>query len=61
MAATTTTDDPLRARLLARLAEARYYSGDVAGAEASATRALTLAESGDDPDALVAAPAGPAS
>jgi DNA-binding CsgD family transcriptional regulator/tetratricopeptide (TPR) repeat protein len=49
------TDDALRARLLARLAEARYYSGDVTGAGAPAARALSLAESGDDGDALVAA------
>lgn len=48
-------DDALRARLLARLAEARYYSGDVGEAEAPAARALALAESGDDGDALVAA------
>lgn len=45
----------LRARLLARLAEARFYSGDVSGADASADRALSLAESGVDGDALVAA------
>ena len=43
------------ARLLARLAETRYYSGDVAGADAPAARALELAEAGADPDALVAA------
>ena len=43
------------ARLLARLAETRFYSGDVAGADAPAARALALAESGADPDALVAA------
>jgi DNA-binding CsgD family transcriptional regulator/tetratricopeptide (TPR) repeat protein len=43
------------ARLLARLAETRYYSGDAAGADAPAARALALAEAGADPDALVAA------
>jgi DNA-binding CsgD family transcriptional regulator len=43
------------ARLLARLAETRFYSGDVAGADAPAARALALAEAGADPDALVAA------
>ena len=47
--------DALRARLLARLAEVRYYSGDVAGADAAAAAALALAESGGDGDALVAA------
>jgi DNA-binding CsgD family transcriptional regulator/tetratricopeptide (TPR) repeat protein len=47
--------DALRARLLARLAEARYYSGDVSGADAPASQALSLAESGADGDALVAA------
>jgi DNA-binding CsgD family transcriptional regulator len=47
--------DALRARLLARLAEVRYYSGDLGGADASAARALALAESGGDGDALVAA------
>lgn len=45
----------LHARLLARLAEACYYSGDETGADASAGRALALAESGDDNDALIAA------
>src|SRR5690349_16091705 len=43
------------ARLLARLAETRFYSGDVAGADAPAARALALAEAGTDSDALVAA------
>jgi ATP/maltotriose-dependent transcriptional regulator MalT len=43
------------ARLLARLAETRFYSGDVPGADAAAARALELAESDADPDALVAA------
>jgi ATP/maltotriose-dependent transcriptional regulator MalT len=51
--------DPLRARLLARLAEARFYGGDAAGANAAAAEALALAEAGDDGsddgDALVAA------
>jgi DNA-binding CsgD family transcriptional regulator/tetratricopeptide (TPR) repeat protein len=51
---------PLRARLLARLAEARYYGGDVAGAAAPAAEALSLAEDGleshgDAVEALVAA------
>jgi DNA-binding CsgD family transcriptional regulator/tetratricopeptide (TPR) repeat protein len=57
-------DAPLRARLLARLAEVLFYSGDVPGAQDTASRALALAESGDgtgpersesDADALVAA------
>ena len=48
-------DAPLRARLLARLAETRFYSGDVAGADAPAASALTLAEACAEPDALVAA------
>jgi ATP/maltotriose-dependent transcriptional regulator MalT len=48
-------DIAVRARLLARLAETRFYSGDVAGADAPAASALTLAEACDDPDALVAA------
>jgi tetratricopeptide (TPR) repeat protein len=48
-------DDALRCRLMARLAEVRYYSGDVAGSQSPAAQALALAESGDDVDALVAA------
>ncbi len=49
----TVPDGPRHARLLARLAEARYYGGDVAGAGPPAARALETA--GDDGDALVAA------
>ena len=48
-------DDALRCRLLARLAEVRYYSGDVVGAEEPAAQALAIAESSADADALVAA------
>ena len=48
-------DGPLRARLLARLAEARLYGGDVGSAAGPAARALALAEESDDADALVAA------
>ncbi len=48
-------DDALRARLLARQAEACYYSGDVALAGPPAVQALALAEAGDDAEALVAA------
>lgn len=48
-------DGPLRARLLARLAEARLYCGDVESAAGPAAQALALAEDGDDPDALIAA------
>ena len=45
----------LRARLLARLAEARFYGGDVTGANTAAAQALALAGTGGDGDALVAA------
>jgi DNA-binding CsgD family transcriptional regulator len=45
----------VRARLLARLAEARLYTGDLAGAEDASRGALTMAGECGDPSAVVAA------
>ena len=48
-------DRSLRARLLARLAETRFYGGDTAGSGPPAVEALAVAEACADPDAIVAA------
>jgi len=47
------TESALRARLLARRAEARFYAGDIAGGESDAAAAMALA--GSDEQAQIAA------
>jgi DNA-binding CsgD family transcriptional regulator len=47
-------EDAVRARLLARLAEARIYSGEVQAAQRPAKEAMAAAERSGDDDALVA-------